>query len=48
LLVDAAVNARVGERARSHVRAHRGWEPIIDAYDRVLTEVARAPSGPAR
>jgi glycosyltransferase involved in cell wall biosynthesis len=48
LLADAATNGRSGERARSHVRAHRRWEPIVDAYDRALTSVAREPSGPAR
>jgi len=43
LLADAVVNRRAGERAQAHVRAHRAWGPIIDAYDRVLSGVAREP-----
>ena len=48
LLGDAAVNARAGARARSFVHAHCGWDPVIDAYDRVLTDVARKSSGRTR
>jgi phosphatidylinositol alpha-1,6-mannosyltransferase len=44
LLADALVNRRTGERAQAHVRTHCGWGPIVDAYDRVLSEVAREPS----
>lgn len=48
LLADAVVNRRMGERAQAHVRAHRGWGPIVDAYDRELSGVAREPPHRAR
>jgi phosphatidylinositol alpha-1,6-mannosyltransferase len=48
LLADAVVNRRTGERAQAHVRAHRGWGPIVDAYDRVLSDVSREPPHCAR
>lgn len=43
ILADAIVNRRIGEQAQAHVRAHCGWGPIVDAYDRVLSGVAREP-----
>jgi phosphatidylinositol alpha-1,6-mannosyltransferase len=48
VLADAIVNRRMGERARAHVLAHYGWGRIVDAYDRVLSGVARDPAGRAR
>jgi phosphatidylinositol alpha-1,6-mannosyltransferase len=44
---DPRSNAALGERARSHVQRARGWGPIIDAYENVLSRMLGADH-PAR
>jgi len=39
-LSDPEFNNRLGERARRHVLSERGWDRIIDAYERVLAHIA--------
>jgi glycosyltransferase involved in cell wall biosynthesis len=38
-LGDSRINAALGDRARCHVRRARGWGPIIDAYEEVLSQM---------
>ncbi|HSC98869.1 MAG TPA: glycosyltransferase family 4 protein, partial [Casimicrobiaceae bacterium] len=41
ILADPAATARAGAAARAHVLKHRGWDRIIDAYERLFAEIAR-------
>jgi phosphatidylinositol alpha-1,6-mannosyltransferase len=40
-LADSHARAEAGRRAQAHVIAGRGWDAIIDRYERVLTQVIR-------
>ncbi len=41
-LSDPPARADMGRRAREHVALRRGWDTIIDSYERLLLEVARS------
>ena len=47
-LANAATNAEIGARARRYVQAQRGWDEVIDAYERVLQGIVRSHGDDAR
>jgi phosphatidylinositol alpha-1,6-mannosyltransferase len=40
-VTNGAGNAEIGARARRYVQAQRGWDTVIDAYERVLQGIVR-------
>lgn len=46
-LSDPPARADMGRRAREHVALRRGWDTIIDSYERLLLEVARSAPAPS-
>jgi phosphatidylinositol alpha-1,6-mannosyltransferase len=47
-LCDGATNVEIGNRARRYVQAHRSWDTVIDAYERVLQGILQSRGNRAR
>lgn len=45
---DGATNVAIGNRARRYVEAHRSWDTVIDAYERVLQGIVQSRGNGAR